>query len=211
MNSPAASSTEITRRLFSGSCEFVAGAASFEALPEMPLPEVAFVGRSNVGKSSLVNALTNRAKLARVSNTPGRTRQINLFRVQDALLLADLPGYGFARISKQQSAEWEALITRYLHLRRNLRRVFLLIDARRGTMDSDRTAMALLDGAAASYQLVLTKLDCIKAADKEDLIARLQQELASHPAALSQVVLTSAESGAGILDLRTELANLAAT
>jgi GTP-binding protein len=201
---------EHARRLFSGTCDFVAGAAALEALPEYHLPEVAFVGRSNVGKSSLINALTNRKSLARVSHTPGRTRQINLFRLRDALMLADLPGYGFARVSKAEAAHWNALISAYLHTRKNLRRVMLLIDARRGLMDSDQQVMALLDKAAASYQLVLTKSDALKPAACDELRTGVSQSLAAHPAALADVLAASAETGAGIPELRTALGQLSA-
>jgi GTP-binding protein len=196
------------RRLFSGECEFVAGATTLDALPESHLPEVAFVGRSNVGKSSLINALTNRKSLARVSHTPGRTRQINLFRLRDSLLLADLPGYGFARVSKAEAAHWNALITAYLNTRRNLRRVMVLIDTRRGLMESDEQAMALLDKAAAPYQLVLTKADALKPAACDHVRTGVSQALPAHPAALAEVLTTSAETAAGIPDLRTALASL---
>jgi GTP-binding protein len=199
---------EQARRLFSGDCVFVAGAASLDALPESPQPEIAFVGRSNVGKSSLINALLNRKNLARVSHTPGRTRQINLFRVRDALMLADLPGYGFARVSKAEAARWNDLITGYLRTRRNLRRVMLLIDSRRGVMDSDEQVMALLDEAAMAYQAVLTKSDALKPATGEQVRAAVADTLAAHAAALPDVLATSAETGAGIPALRQTLAQL---
>ncbi|HEX3654072.1 MAG TPA: ribosome biogenesis GTP-binding protein YihA/YsxC [Rhizomicrobium sp.] len=197
------------RKLFSGSCEFVAGAMSLDALPETGLPEVAFVGRSNAGKSSLINALTGRTSLARVSHTPGRTRQINLFRLRDVLVLADLPGYGFARVSKVETAHWNALITGYLHTRHTLRRVVLLLDARRGIMASDKEAMGLLDGAAVSYQLVLTKADALKPAALEQVMANVHGNVALHPAALAGVIATSARSSLGIAELRQSLAELA--
>ena len=199
---------EQARRLFSGDCEFIAGAASLEALPDSPLPEIAFVGRSNVGKSSLINALLNRKTLARVSRTPGRTRQINLFRLRDALMLADLPGYGFARVSKAEAARWNELITGYLRTRRNLRRVMLLIDARRGVMESDEQVMALLDEAAMAYQAVLTKSDALKPAAGEHVRAAVAETLGAHPAALPDVLATSTETGAGIPALRQTLAQL---
>ena len=201
---------EFARKLFSGSCEFVAGAAALDALPEFRLPEVAFVGRSNVGKSSLINALVNQKKLARVSHTPGRTRQINLFRLRDRLLLADLPGYGFARVSKAEAAAWNELITGYLHTRRNLRRVMLLLDARRGIMASDRQVMGLLDAAAASYQFVLTKADALKPAELDEVRRVVSDEASQHPAALSQTITTSADSGSGIAELRAILAEFVA-
>jgi GTP-binding protein len=199
---------EQARRLFSGDCEFVAGAASLDALPDSSLPEIAFVGRSNVGKSSLINALLNRKNLARVSHTPGRTRQINLFRLRDVLMLADLPGYGFARVSKAEAARWNELITGYLRTRRNLRRVMLLIDARRGVMDSDEQVMALLDTAAIAYQAMLTKSDALKPAAGEQVRAAVAKILGSHPAALPDLLATSAETGTGIPALRQTLAQL---
>src|SRR5215471_1150167 len=150
---------EAGRLLFAQACEFMRGAARLEDIPSTKLPEVAFVGRSNVGKSSLVNALTGRKTLARVSNTPGRTREINFFRLGGRLMLADLPGYGYARVSKADSAKWTELIFAYLSGRPNLRRVVLLIDSRRGPLPQDVEVMDLLDQAAVSYQLVLTKVD----------------------------------------------------
>src|SRR4051812_701349 len=201
---------EFARKLFSGACEFVAGAAELTALPEFALPEMAFVGRSNVGKSSLINALANRTSLARVSHTPGRTRQINLFRLRDSLMLADLPGYGFARVSKAEAAAWNVLITSYLHARKNLRRVVLLLDARRGLMDSDRAVMGLLDGAAVAYQLVLTKADAMKPEELAQIRESVATETPIHAAALSEVIATSAKESLGIETLRQVLATLAA-
>jgi len=199
---------ELARRLFGGECEFMAGATSLDALPPSHLPEVAFVGRSNVGKSSLINALTNRKSLARVSHTPGRTRQINLFRLRDSMMLADLPGYGFARVSKAEAARWNELITAYLLMRKNLRRVMLLVDARRGLMESDLQVMGLLDKAAVPYQPVLTKSDALKPAACDAVRAGVSRALTTHPAALADSLITSAETGAGIPVLRTALAKL---
>jgi len=200
---------EIARKLFTGPCDFIAGAASLHALPESHLPEVAFVGRSNVGKSSLINALVGHSGLARVSNTPGRTQQINLFRLRDRLMLADLPGYGFARVSKLESLAWNNLITDYLRSRRNLRRVTVLIDARRGLMENDDGVMTLLDVAAVAYQIVLTKADLLKPAECDRVIATASEAIKKHPAALSQVLATAAKSGVGIPELRLALAQLA--
>ena len=205
-----AASSEFARKLFAGPCEFVAGAATIDVLPASNLPEVAFVGRSNVGKSSLINALVNRANLARVSRTPGRTRQINLFRLRDALMIADLPGYGFARISKGEAEAWNRLITAYLATRQSLRRVLLLIDARRGVMESDRQVMLLLDEAAIAYQVLLTKADAVKSDERAQVAEAVTREIQSHPAALAQVLATSAESGAGLPELRLALAQLVA-
>src|SRR3954468_19085789 len=157
-----AQALEQGRLLFAQECEFLRGAASLDGIPPAELPEVAFVGRSNVGKSSLVNALTGRKTLARVSNTPGRTREINFFRLGGRLMLADLPGYGYAKVSKTESAKWTELIFAYLAGRPSLRRVVLLIDSRRAPLPQDIEVMDLLDRAAVSYQLVLTKIDKLK-------------------------------------------------
>ena len=154
---------EAARKLFAGTCEFVAGAASFESLPAIALPEVAFAGRSNVGKSSLVNALTGRRTLARVSASPGATRQINFFDLAGRFFLVDLPGYGFAQVSKSMKESWQDLASAYLRGRPTLKRVCLLIDSRHGVKDSDHETMKNLDRAAVSYQLVLTKTDRLKA------------------------------------------------
>ena len=205
----SAEATENGRLLFAKPCVFVLGAARLDQIPEARLPEVAFAGRSNVGKSSLVNALTGRKTLARVSNTPGRTREINFFRLGDALMLADLPGYGFARASKAESERWAALIFEYLRGRPNLRRVILLIDSRRGLLPNDIELMTLLDRAAVSYQLVLTKCDKLKADELESVIARVTEGSRRHGAAHPETLATSAQSGAGIPELRAELAALA--
>ncbi|MBV9913970.1 MAG: YihA family ribosome biogenesis GTP-binding protein [Sinobacteraceae bacterium] len=200
---------DFARKLFAGECEFVAGAASIEALPPSKLPEIAFVGRSNVGKSSLINALVNRRKLARVSRTPGRTRQINLFRLRDSLMIADLPGYGFAKISKAEMEAWNRLISAYLATRKSLRRVLLLLDARRGVMEADRQVMSLLDQAAIAYQALLTKADAVTKSELENVLHTGVVEIQSHPAALADVLATSVETGAGIAELRVRLAELA--
>ncbi len=154
-----AEAIEAGRKLFARECRFVMGVAQLDGLPEITAPEVAFAGRSNVGKSSLVNALTGRRTLARTSHTPGRTREINFFLLGERLMLVDLPGYGYARASKTSIRDWTALVRGYLKGRPNLRRVCLLVDARHGFKDSDRAVMAALDEAAVSYQIVLTKID----------------------------------------------------
>ncbi len=164
---------ERARKLFAGACDFVAGAATTERIPPDTLQEFAFVGRSNVGKSSLINALTGRNALARVSQTPGRTRQINFFDLGGQCLLVDLPGYGYAKISKQMAADWQHLISTYLRGRASLRRVVLLIDARRGVLDVDREVMGLLDKAAVSYVVTLTKIDTLKPAEREAARAKV--------------------------------------
>ena len=201
--------SEEARRLFAQECRFVMGAASLEALPASDLVEVAFAGRSNVCKSSLINALTGRSGLARASNTPGRTRQINFFRLANALMLVDLPGYGYARAPKREVAAWTRLVGDYLRGRPPLRRLMLLIDARHGLKDSDRELMAMLDAAAVSYQGVLTKID--KADDLEAVRAEVAAELAKHVAAHPELLATSAVTGAGIDDMRDAIAALAET
>jgi len=199
---------EAARKLFSGACDFIWGATSAENLPPETLNEVAFVGRSNAGKSSLVNALTGRKSLARTSQTPGATRQINFFNLADRLMLADLPGYGFAKRSKAEANSWQEMIFAYLRRRARLRRVLLLIDARRGVMDSDREVMALLDRAAVSYLLVLTKADELKTSERGPALASAGTEAAKHTAALAGIQLTSALKGDGIAELRVHLAGL---
>jgi GTP-binding protein len=199
------------RLLFARECVFVAGATTLDVLPPSRLPEVAFAGRSNAGKSSLINALTGRNTLARVSNTPGRTRQINLFRLDNRLMLADLPGYGFARVSKAEAAAWNEMILSYLRTRPALRRVLLLIDARRGVMDVDRDVMKLMDAAAVSYQLILTKADTLNQAELQAAEDGVRQEAARHAAAHPETVVTSAETDHGIAELRAALAALAAS
>jgi GTP-binding protein len=200
---------EAARKLFAGACDFVWGTGSLESLPPHDLPEVAFVGRSNAGKSSLINALTNRKALARVSNTPGRTQQINFFKLGDRLMLADLPGYGYARASKALAAEWQTLIFAYLRGRPSLRRVALLIDARRGVMEMDKAVMTLLDQAAVSFALVLTKADALSERDAQTALSQAEAEGRRHTAAFPQTCLTSALEKTGLAALKTQLAALA--
>jgi GTP-binding protein len=196
------------RILFAQACTFVAGAARLDQIPPDRLPEVAFAGRSNVGKSSLVNALTSRRTLAKVSNTPGRTRQLNFFDLAGRLMLADLPGYGYAQASKDQVAAWTKLVERYLLGRAPLRRTLLLIDSRHGPKDVDRRIMAMLDKAGVSYQAVLTKADQLKPPALEARIQATCDELTTHTAAHPEIVATSAATGAGIPELRAALAAL---
>lgn len=203
------SDEEAARKLFAGPCDFIWGSQAADNLPPSGPNEIAFVGRSNAGKSSLVNALTGRKSLARVSQTPGATRQINFFNLGGKLMLVDLPGYGFAKVSKTEASAWQALIFAYLRGRARLRRVALLIDARRGIMDSDVQVMALLDQAAVSYGLVLTKIDTLKAAERAAVLEQAQAEASKHTAALGEILATSAEKGDGIAALRTHLAMLA--
>ena len=207
---PDAATEEAGRRLFAAPCSFVAGAASAAAIPPDTLPEIAFAGRSNVGKSSLVNALTGRRMLARVSHTPGRTQQLNFFDLAGRLMLVDLPGYGFAQASKKQVADWTGLTRRYLKGRASLRRVLLLIDARHGLKEPDRPIMALLDEAAVSYQAVLTKIDKVEPDEFAARLAATSNELAKHVAAHPVIYLTSAHDGIGIAQLRGSLSTLAA-
>jgi GTP-binding protein len=206
--SDAAPDLETGRRLFAGACDFVAGAATEAALPPAKLTEVAFAGRSNVGKSSLINALTGRKALARVSHTPGRTQQINFFSLGGKLMLVDLPGYGYAKASKQRIGEWSALILRYLQGRAVLRRVLVLVDSRHGLKDSDRDLFGLLDEIGVSYQVVLTKTD--DRSKIENPLAAITAELAGHAAAHPEVIATSAREGTGIPELRASIAALAA-
>src|SRR3984885_1235619 len=200
---------EAARKLFAGPCDFIWGATTAESLPPEKLNEIAFVGRSNAGKSSLVNALTGRKSLARGSQEPGATRQINFFNLADRLMLVDLPGYGFAKRSKTEAQAWQEMIFSYLRRRARLRRIALLIDSRRGVMDSDREVMALLDQTAVSYGLVLTKADELKASERAGALEQAGTEAARHTAALAEVQLTSALAGDGIAALRTHLAALA--
>ena len=194
------------RRLFAGPCEFVGGASDVASLPPATSPEIAFVGRSNVGKSSLINALTNRQGLARVSHTPGRTREINFFRLRDSITLVDLPGYGYAKASRSLSQSWQDLILAYLRGRPNLRRVLLLIDARRGVMDNDRATMSLLDRAAASFLLVLTKSDALSAADLSAVMEATRDAASRSTAAFPDVLSVSARERDGLDSLRTHIA-----
>lgn len=200
---------EAGRRLFAQACRFVAGAAEMHQLPPFALPEVAFAGRSNVGKSALLNALTGRRSLARTSNTPGRTRQLNFFELGGRLMLVDLPGYGYAKAPKTEIRRWTRLTRDYLRGRPSLRRVCLLIDARRGVGEGDLEVMRELDAAAVSYQIVLTKAD---KADAEALAARESEVVAMHGRHVAlhpSVLATSAHKDRGLAELRAELAALA--
>jgi GTP-binding protein len=200
---------EAGRLLFARECRFIAGAANIGALPPEGLPEVAFIGRSNVGKSSLVNALTGRRMLARTSNTPGRTRQLNFFDLDGRLVLVDLPGYGYAEASKTAIAGWTALSQHYLRKRSSLRRACLLIDARHGIKDADRPLLRACDEAALSYQVVLTKADKLRASEREAAAASVLADLARHSAAHPEIHFTSAERGEGIAALRATIAGFA--
>ena len=200
---------EAGRLLFARDCHFIAGAADAASLPEEGLPEIAFLGRSNVGKSSLVNALTGRRTLARTSNTPGRTRQINFFALDSRLMLVDLPGYGYAAASKSAVAAWTRLVQHYLRGRASLRRVCLLIDSRHGIKEPDRPVMQLCDTSGLSYQVVLTKIDKLGPAARAATADAVAAELAKHSAAHPDTHLTSAEKGLGIAALRATIAGFA--
>ena len=197
---------EAARVLFARPCDFIMGAAKIEQLPEPDLPEVAFAGRSNVGKSSLINALTGRKGLARASTEPGRTREVNLFLLDERLRLVDLPGYGWARADKKTAARFQNIGRAYLRGRPNLKRVYLLIDARHGLKSVDAEALDALDLAAVSYQIVLTKADKVRpAAEAAKVLAATEKAVAKRPAAFPRVALTSSETGAGIPELRAEI------
>ncbi len=199
---------ETARVLFARPSSFVMGAAQIEQLPDTALPEVAFAGRSNVGKSSLINALVNRKDLARASNEPGRTREVNLFDVDGRLRLADLPGYGFAKVARTTARKFQNLGRAYLRGRPNLKRAYLLIDARHGLKPPDLEAMDALDQAAVSYQIVLTKADKLKAGELETVVARTLAAIAKRPAAHPEVLPTSAAKGQGIPELRAGVASV---
>lgn len=207
----AASDPESARKLFCLSCDFVMGAVDMECLPAANLPEVAFVGRSNVGKSSLINALTGRNTLARTSNTPGRTQQLNFFNLGDRLMLVDLPGYGYAKVSRSEAQKWQELMRTYLRGRPSLRRVCVLVDARHGLKPSDREMMEMLDIHAVSYQLVLTKADKIKPPALVRLIAELSESVKEHAALHPEIMATSSVKGLGINDVQIALAGLQET
>jgi GTP-binding protein len=198
---------EAARVLFARPVQFLLGAAAVSQLPEPDLPEVAFAGRSNVGKSSLINALTGQKHLARASNEPGRTRELNLFLLDERVRLVDLPGYGFAKADKATVAKFQNLGRAYLRGRPNLKRVYLLIDARHGLKGVDAEALDALDQAAVSYQIVLTKADKVRpASDLAEVEAATLKGIARRPAAFPRVAVTSSETGAGVPELRAEVA-----
>jgi GTP-binding protein len=205
----SADEIEKGRRLFTRAWTFARGTPDLDHLPPDDRPEIAFAGRSNVGKSSLINALVGQLRLARASNTPGRTQELNFFTDPDHdLFLVDMPGYGFAEAPKEKVAAWNKVIRAYLAGRRTLLRVFLLIDARHGLKPPDDEILDLLDGAAVSYQVVLTKADKIKPTDLEKVMERTLKALAKHPAAFPAIIATSSEKGQGFEELRGTIAQL---
>ncbi|MBL4629178.1 MAG: YihA family ribosome biogenesis GTP-binding protein [Roseicyclus sp.] len=205
---PDPATEERGRKLFAANSDFVKGVVAMDGLPVADRTEVCFAGRSNVGKSTLINALTNRKGLARASNTPGRTQEINYFTLADSHYLVDLPGYGYAEAPLHVVQQWQALLKSYLRGRATLRRAFVLIDARHGVKAVDEEIMKLLDIAAVPFQAVLTKSDKVKDKDRETSLARTRAALIKHPAAYPEIILTSSEKGDGIPTLRATIATL---
>lgn len=205
---PDAAAREAGRLLFAQGAEFLKGVVAMDGLPPADRLEVCFAGRSNVGKSSLINALTGRRTLARASNTPGRTQEINYFTLGDRRYLVDLPGYGFAEAPVKVVEKWQRLLRAYLAGRATLRRAFVLIDTRHGIKAVDEEILTLLDRAAVTFQVVMTKADKVKAADRDAVLTRVRAALAKHPTAYPEIVLTSSETGEGIGTLRALIAAL---
>jgi GTP-binding protein len=209
---PESADREKGRLLFAGPVDFVKGVVAMVHLPPADRPEVCFAGRSNVGKSSLINALTGRKNLARASNTPGRTQEINFFslgvEMEEPRYLVDLPGYGYAEAPVKIVAKWQALLRQYLAGRQTLRRAFVLVDMRHGIKAVDEEILALLDKSAVTFQVVLTKADKVNAATRAENTAQVQAALARHPAAYPEIVVTSSEKGEGIETLRAIIATL---
>jgi GTP-binding protein len=199
---------ELGRKLFSGPVDFLKGVVAMDGLPEADRVEVCFAGRSNVGKSSLINAITNRKALARASNTPGRTQEINFFELGENRYLVDLPGYGFANAPVAVVEKWQRLLKNYLSGRPNLRRAFVLIDSRHGIKPVDEEIMQLMNRSALTFQVVLTKIDKIKEPEQEKVLIQVRAKLAKHPAAFPELVVTSSDKGDGIATLRAVIAGL---
>ncbi|MFK7754451.1 MAG: ribosome biogenesis GTP-binding protein YihA/YsxC [Sedimentitalea sp.] len=206
---PDAATAERGRKLFAGESEFVKGVVAMSGLPPADRLEVCFAGRSNVGKSTLINALTGTKALARASNTPGRTQEINYFTQGPELYLVDLPGYGFANAPLPVVEKWQRLLKQYLSGRQTLRRAFVLIDARHGVKQVDQEILSLLDSAAVTFQCVLTKTDKLRGDDRDKTLSQVRTALAKHPAAFPELILTSSEKGEGIATLRATIATLA--
>ena len=199
---------ELGRKLFSGPVDFLKGVVAMDGLPEADRVEVCFAGRSNVGKSSLINAITNRKALARASNTPGRTQEINFFELGEKRYLVDLPGYGFANAPVAVVEKWQRLLKNYLSGRPNLRRAFVLIDSRHGIKPVDEEIMQLMNRSALTFQVVLTKIDKIKEPEQKKVLLQVRAKLAKHPAAFPELVVTSSDKGDGIATLRAVIAGL---
>ncbi|QDH14452.1 YihA family ribosome biogenesis GTP-binding protein [Formicincola oecophyllae] len=207
---PTENELEAGRKLFACPCDFYHGAQVLEHLPEANLPEVAFAGRSNVGKSSLLNALTGRKALARASSEPGRTKQLNFFNLDNRLALVDMPGYGYAKASKSVKEDWQKTMFTYLRARTSLERVVLLVDARVGMKQNDKEACEMLDRAAVVYQVVLTKCDELSPPQLAARQAEVERELGKHAAAYPRAIPTSSRKGEGVAELRAVLAAFAA-
>ncbi len=203
---PNADDLEKGRLLFSRPTEFLKGVVAMDGLPPADRMEVCFAGRSNVGKSSLINALTGRKALARASNTPGRTQEINFFTTSDNLYLVDLPGYGYANAPVQVVEKWQRLLKNYLSGRQSLRRAFVLVDMRHGLKPADEEILALLDRSAVTFQCVLTKADKVKAHERDRVLAQVRSGLAKHPTAFPEIIVTSSEKRDGIAELRAVIA-----
>ena len=202
------SKKEIGRLLFSKETSFVKGVVDMQGLPNPDKIEVCFSGRSNVGKSSLINALTGRKGLARASNTPGRTQEINFFSIPENHYLVDLPGYGYANAPVKVVEQWQNLLKQYLAGRQSLRRAFVLVDGRHGVKKVDTEIMSMLDSSAVTFQVVLTKLDKVKENDQENILDQIRTSLQKHPAAFPEIILTSSKKGWGIQTLRSVIAML---
>lgn len=205
---PDAITTEVGRKLFAGGADFLKGVVAMDGLPPADRIEVCFAGRSNVGKSTLINALTGRKALARASNTPGRTQELNFFTLTERYYLVDLPGYGYAEAPVAVVQKWQKLLKAYLSGRATLRRAFVLIDTRHGAKQVDEEIMTLLDSAAVPFQVVMTKADKVRPKERDEALARTRAALAKHPAAYPEIILTSSEIGEGIPTLRATIASI---